>query len=430
MSITLQENVEPCRDRFIVSFDKEQVTVEIDKIVKKVIKDNKIKGFRKGKAKPEIVKSLAKETILNEAQQVLFHQAYEEVLRETKYKPFGSPELKKIETTYSKFEVDFSLAYNPIFDLVKYKDFDLHEPTNLPSKDEITEASIKEACKSKPTLTAYTENDCVENGDVIIVNYSSTIDGEKFDKSDASHLTIELGSGKFNADFETNVLGMKAGETREFDVTFPADVRNNTIAGKTIHFVVNVVAGVKRIPSEFNEELAKQFNCDSLDALREQINKFVDEKIVSARQKHIFGDIYNLLLENNTIDVPVWMQEQSAKYMSSVDGFKWEENSDQVKEAYMKKGLNTLKMTLIMNKIREIELETVLSYKELNKVMINNLSMFPEETRKILLDEKDPHHTQRMSQIYSEIQDEFVFTWIMNNSNVSSEHKTDSTETV
>lgn len=157
MLFEVRETVEPCRDRFVLKARKEEVTQVVDSIVKRVIKDNAIKGFRKGKATPEVVKSLAKDSIINEAKQIFFRKAYEEVLFETKYTAFGEPQILKIEATLSSFMCEFTLAYNPIFELGKYSGFDLHEPTSLPTSEEVREASIKEVCKNRPHLAPYPE---------------------------------------------------------------------------------------------------------------------------------------------------------------------------------------------------------------------------------------------------------------------------------
>ena len=93
-----------------------------------------------------------------------------------------------------------------------------------------------------------------------------------------------------------------------------------------------------------------------------------------------------MLLESNTIEVPEWMQEQSAKFLSYTKGIKWEDNSDEVKSFLMRDALYTLKLTMIFNKIRKAEKETELSHEEIQTVLMQNLGALPEDMQKAIID--------------------------------------------
>ncbi len=414
MGIILQENFEPCKDRIVFTFEKDKIDQVVNDIVKKISKNHIIKGFRKGKAPPQIIKIVAKDTILNEAKHRLTNEAWQEIQNETKLKPFGEPEIAKIDISYSNFSIDLNLGYVPNFELMKYKGFELAEP-KVPEETEIVQHILAEISKTHPILRPYGEDDFVMDGDSVIVDYISTINGASFEHSNASGITIDVGSNRFVRDFEVGIMGMKPGEQREFDIAFPETVNNKTIAGNVVHFVVTILSGIKKDPPVFDEDFAKKLGHDTLEALNKAILDRAKTQIASIRKNTLKKAVFDILLESNTIETPEWMILKSAQAVCVSNGLKWEENNEEVNTHFMKEGLRTLTLSMIFDKIRELEVETVLTPQEIQQVLFNNIGQFPPDIQQSVLEQKN---ISLLSRLYSEIQDEQVFEWIIKNSTI------------
>lgn len=415
MAIIAKETIAPCRDSFVFEFEKDKINQTIDDITKEIGKRFTIKGFRKGKAPASAIKIAAKDTILQEIKRRLTSEAYQEILYETSLKPFGEPEVLKVDASFSEFKLQLNISYMPSFEIGQYKDFNLDRP-NMPTDEELINNAVSNLCKQHYSLRPFNEDDFIVDGDTIVVNYISKINGKDFDNNSASDLLIEVGAGKYLREFETSVMGMKINEKRQFDIGFPEKgTVSKIVAGKTISFDVELKSAFKKEYSDFNEDLAIKLGLENFEALNKKVLEHVEQQKKSIFKNSLKVVVFDKLLEGTTIDIPEWMIEKSAMVLSQSKGLKWEENDAEIKKYFMKEGLNTLKLSMIFDKIRENEIETVLTEQEIQSILLNNLGKLPEDVQKNLFDKQN---INTLSKIYSEIQDEQVFEWIIKNSTI------------
>jgi len=415
VGITHRENLEECKDRIVFVFEKDKVTEVVDEIAATVAKTNTIKGFRKGKAPIHAVKNVAKKFILQNAGQKLANDAFADILFETKIKPFGNPQVTKIDTTYDLFIIDLNLSYYPDFDLSKHKDFALLEPTELPEKDAMYEKAIENVKKQHPDLRVFDENEFVMDGDSIIIDYTATVDGEKLENGKSEGIPIEVGAGNIIRDFEVNMFGMKIGETRKFDVDFPEG--SDKMAGKKVSFEVTLNSGVKKDLSELNDELAKKIGFNDVDSMMKVIEEQTEQAIENSKKNQIKAQVVDKLLESNTIAIPAWMLGETAKSIAKNHNVDFEKAEDSVREKLIQDSTRVLKLNMILSKIREVEPETELSNEEVMNIIRGNMNYFPPDVQSALQNQQTSQ--PMMAKLFSEIQDEQVFTWIVDHSIVS-----------
>jgi len=414
MGITHRENLSDCKDRIVFTFDRDKVTEVVDEIAALVAKDNKIKGFRKGKAPIHAVKSVAKKFILQNAGQKLANDAFADILYETKIKPFGPPQIVKIDTTYNSFTIDMNLSYYPNFDLTNYKDFKLTEPTDLPEKEAMIEKAIENLKKQYPNLRVFEADEFVMDGDSVIVDYIGTINNEEFNNNKSEGVPIDIGSENIMRDFEVNMFGMKVGETREFDVDFPEG--GEKLSGKTVTFKVTLNSGVKKDLPELDDELAKKVGFDSVDAIMKVINEQSLQAIENTKKQQLKVQVIDKLLESNTIAIPTWMLGETAKSIAKNHGVDFEKAEEAVREKLLEDSEKVLKLNMILGKIREKEPETELSNEEIMNIIKVNANKFPADVQSALQN-KDTSQAM-MAKLFSEIQDEQVFAWVTDHSTV------------
>lgn len=177
--------------------------------------------------------------------------------------------------------------------LAEYKDLTV----SVPALNEITDEDVNAQIKAK--LYEYRQSaDTVQDGDYTKINYVGKIDGEAFDGGSAEDYDLEIGSGVFIDGFETGMIGMKSGETKDLTLTFPDDYFDEDKAGKEVIFTVTV-NNIERVP-ELTDEIAKELDaeCDSADNYRvkvkEELSQYSNESYEQEKGYQALSDIKEL----------------------------------------------------------------------------------------------------------------------------------------
>jgi trigger factor len=418
MGIISQENIDTCKAKVKFSYDKEKISSIADEIAKEIGKNYKISGFRPGKAPIVAIKNVAKKAIFENAERQLIASAFEDILFENKWKPFGEPDVTARSLDYSKFEVEMIIGYSPAIELAKYKEFQLTEPDNVPMKDAITKRFIDDICMQFATKKSFSENDFILENDEVIINYSATIDGKDFQNNKADGIQITIGSNDSLPGFSDNMIGMKIGEKRQFKLHIPADWNNQEIANKDLDFDVELISGARKIPANFDESILEKIKGKDVtfDSVKSQIEARADEFISNARFNLIKGDICAKLTDSNEFDIPEWMIFAEAQKVAKVQGFTLEALNDELQKQLLDNSKTRIKLSFIIDKIKELEPEIVLTNDEAMAILNANLSKLPPNAIKQLNEGKD---LALLMRLLNEIQIEWILKWILEHSTVS-----------
>jgi trigger factor len=266
-----------------------------------------------------------------------------------------------------------------------------------------------------PKFRQFGEGDFAMDGDQIIVDYDGEIDGKAFENNSAKGVLIQLGNGTFIRDFEINVMGMGAGDKKEFDVDFAEDFHIKHLAGKKVHFKVTLTTGAKKELPDIDEEFLKNVGAASVEDLNLKLKQHVDLAMAQAKKNGLKTALIDKLLESNTISVPDWMISANAKSMAQKYGVDFDKAEESVKMSFINESDKALKIALIFDKIREKEVETVLSDEEIHKVIQQHMHQIPPDVQMEMQKQSNSGMLQKM---YSEIQDEQVFEWLFRHSTI------------
>jgi len=417
MTIIQKENIETCRDRIIFSFDKEKVTATVDDIVETIKKNQTpIKGFRKGRAPDSAIKTTARKYIIEEVKRRLISEAFQDIIFETKIKPFGSPDIKEVDVSMTNFKLDMEVPYFPTFELNQHKGFNLTEPTGLPTIEELTERTKSDLQTEQPNLRPYNQDDFAMDGDTVFVNYNGTINGKSFENSNATNVMIQMNGGMFVREFEVNIMGMHVGEKREFDIAFTSDHNvDKKLVGKTVHFDVELANGVKKEVAEIDDAFAQKIGLENLEALNQKIAERVNAHLAQLRSTQLQNQAIDLMIASNPIDIPDWMSLSAAENLARSRTLNWNECTPELRQGLIAEAAKALKTSMILNEIRGKEVETALSHDEIENVIKTNLRQLPPELQTQFLSQNG-----MMSRLYAEIQDTQVLDWVVKNSTVGS----------
>jgi trigger factor len=159
------------------------------------------------------------------------------------------------------------------------------------------------------------DRDLCQSGDFVAIDFTGFMDGEKFDNGSATDYVLELGSNSFIPGFEDALVGMKLGEDKVVDLTFPENYGAKELAGKAVRFEVTLKEIKVKVAPEWTDELAKEFGAESLAALQDKIREAMADED-EGRVRHEFQDrVRAALVEKNPLEVPEAMVEAELESM-------------------------------------------------------------------------------------------------------------------
>ena len=230
-----------------------------------------MKGFRKGKVPMALLKKQYGPRLLGEAMQDAVDGALQDHLTTCGDRPAMQPAVKMVNENWKEGDdIVVSVAYEKLPEIpgVDYKALQLEKLVAKAADSEIDEA-LKNLAASAQNFD--TKKGKSADGDQVVIDFVGKLDGEAFDGGSAEDYPLVLGSGSFIPGFEEQLVGVKKGDEKAIDVTFPEQYGAAHLAGKAVVFDVTVKEVRKPVAAEIDEELAKKYGAESLEALKGQI---------------------------------------------------------------------------------------------------------------------------------------------------------------
>lgn len=339
----------------------------IDKAYEKVSKKTKIDGFRPGKAPKNIfLKKYGVESLFFDASEYCIEEAYKKLLEENKdLEIVAQPtvDIKSVDESY--IEYVFKLTLKPVFKLGKYKNLDVKKEKVTVTKEEIKEAIDNMREQYKENIV---KEGTLENGDIAIIDFEGFKDGVAFEGGKGENYSLTIGSNTFIPGFEEQLIGMKTGEEKDINVTFPEDYHAEELKGQPVVFKVKVneIKEVKlpELDKDFFDDLGME-GIDSKESLEKQVKENIKaRKDVEAENKYIEA-LFEEISKNTEIDIPDVMVDEEAHRMvhqfadqitmqgiNIKDFYKLTNSTeDDLKEEYKDEALKRVKNRLIIEEI-------------------------------------------------------------------------------
>ena len=288
----------------------------VDKAFKVKQKTAKVDGFRKGKVPRNVYENkFGKESLFFEAANSLVPVAYDKMMAESKLEPVARPSVDIKDISDKGVEFNFKVITKPEVTVKKYKGLNIK-----PDKVEVTEEEINHELGH--LLERYTElvvkDGAVENGDVAIIDFEGFKDGVAFEGGKGENYSLEIGSGSFIPGFEEGVIGMKVGDEKDLDLTFPEDYGVEDLAGAKVVFKVKV----NEIKQKQTRELDKDFfddlgmeGIDTEEKLKDEIKASIQaQKEMDAENAYI-DKILEEVSKNVEVEIPEEMVEDEIDHL-------------------------------------------------------------------------------------------------------------------
>ena len=286
----------------VVKFDVKVEAEKFDAALKKAYNKNKmhfnVQGFRKGKVPMAMVKKFyGVEVLYDDAVNYLVQETYPQIIDENNIKPVDYPKINIVEIGEGKdLNYTAEVTVYPEVELGQYKGLEV-EKKEYEVKDEEIEERLK-SMQEKNARIETKEDGTVEKGDIAVIDFKGFVDGVEFEGGEGKDYSLEIGSGSFIDNFEDQLVGAKASEERDVNVTFPENYGKEDLNGKKALFKVTVnEIKVKELP-ELNDEFAKDVSeFDTLDELKKDIKEKMVELIIIKQRLNLKKQLFQQQLK-------------------------------------------------------------------------------------------------------------------------------------
>ncbi len=413
MQIEVKE-LEPCKLNVQYTADALEILNKRAEVLT-AFKKAPVPGFREGKASMDAIKLHYRSQIEEALKRALAEDAFHNTLFEKKLRPHGAPRFNEVMMGDGKFTCTFDLYTKPDFEPATYKELEIPKPHQDYNTILIAEQMMQELRVRFGEVVPYTEGDFVQAGDNIIVDYEGTVDGQKVDNVSATGEMITVGRSNI-ASFDDNVLGMMLGEVREFDVAVPPDGLPS-LAGKTVRLKVTLIMGSKTTPCPLDDSLAQKLGKKDYPELKEFVHATAGAKAEETARNALIEAVATRLVTDNTFSVPNWMTLSEAQYLVHQSKLDWNTLPDADKEKYMELSEKNVKLSLVLDKIRELEPEAQLTDQEVFDVIKRNLAQTQVQTP---IDDviKEMNRTGYLQILFSRIRDEHALDFVVKSAKV------------
>jgi len=311
---TAEVTKNPCEREVSVEVPAEEVAREWKSAVARFQKHARIPGFRSGKVPASIIRSKFDSEIKSEVVEHLIPAAFREETKKQELIPVGQPRVVDLELEEDKplrFKAIFEVL--PPFNVDGYKDIKVTQEPIVISDEEV-QATIEKLREQSSTFLNVDEDRGLADGDYGSVAFKSTNPEEGAEPVEMNDVLVHIGDPNTLPEFSENLRGAKANETRSFDVTYAEDFGDKRLAGKTLHYDVEVkgikLKSVPELNDEWVKELAQE-GMNTLDELRARIREGMEHEKKHQAEHKVKEDVLQQLTAKFPIDVPTLMVENA-----------------------------------------------------------------------------------------------------------------------
>lgn len=371
MQINVEE-VDYCKLNVHVESSNSEISSKKEEVLQ-LFKSAPIPGFRKGKASIQAIKIYYKDQINDALKKALAEQAFHETLFEKEIKPLGNPTFTNMVLSNDVFSCDFMMQKKPDFQLSEnIKKITIPKPATKISISDLNQKILQDLRVRFGEQVPFSEEDFVQTGDQVIVNYEGKVNGEVVEALCANGEMFTVGSSEI-PEIDTNILGMKVTESRSFDMKAPESAVPS-LSGKRISLTITLLMGSKIVLAPLDDSLAEKAGKKSIEELQQHISAVATARLNSELKSKINEQISEHLVAMHDFKVPNWLALSEARYLTQASKLDFDSLKDEDKEKFVSLAERNVKLSLILDRIRETEPEAQLSDQEVYDILKNSLS--------------------------------------------------------
>lgn len=377
-----------------ITIPANDIDARVDARLKEVGKTMKMPGFRAGKVPMAMMKKKYGRAIMGEILEQTVNETSTKAMADKKLRPAMQP---KIEVKSFDDGKDLTYAMTvevlPEIKLADFKGVKLTKPAATP-KDEDVQSTLEKLAGNVTLTKKITGKRAAKDGDTVLIDFDGRTadDNVHHDGMKAEGHKLKLGSNQFIPGFEAQLEGKKAGETLDVKVAFPDNYGAKDLAGRDAIFEVTIHEIHEDAKAEINDDMAKNFGMDSLDALKTAITQQLQSELDGQSRMVMKKTLLDQLDDLHTIDVPPTMLEMEhrnildqielEKKRNPDDADAQEEMSDDDKAEFLEIAGRRVRLGLILSEIGR-QNKIVVSDPELQQAVITEAQKYPGQEREV-----------------------------------------------
>ena len=368
------EKLENSLVKIIINVTPDEFEEGLNQAFEKKNKEVTIPGFRKGQAtRAQFEKRYGVESLFEEAIYAIADKKYGEAVQENQLFVVGDPQLADLNNIERGKEFSFAIIV-PVYPEFEVKDF-----KGLKGKKIVNEATDEEInarideLREQNVLVTPKENGAIEEHDIAVFDFKGMKDGVAFEGGTAENYELEIGSKQFIPGFEDQMIGMKQGEEKTINVTFPAEYQATDLAGKEVQFALKLHEIKRKELPELNDDFVKDLNKENIttvDELKKSIKEDIEKTKGQTEKNRLADELISQIVNNTEIKMPQAMVDASVKdelkdferTVSQQYGMKLEDfkkiaqvNEEEFMKNITERATTRLKETLVLEQIAKQE---------------------------------------------------------------------------
>jgi trigger factor len=387
---TVETLNEGLKRAYTVTITSKDIDARVDKEVKAIAPQVRMPGFRPGKVPANLVKKMHGESLQRDALNNSIQDSIQKLIADQKLRPAMQPSVELDEGFEfgQDAEVKVELEVLPEITAPSIEGLKLERLTVEVADDKVAEAAARIAGQ-QGALEDHADDHAAAEGDTLVIDFVGKVDGEAFEGGSAEDIRLKIGSGQFIPGFEEQLTGVKKGEEKTIDVTFPEEYGAEHLAGKAATVDVTVKAVLNGDKPKVDEDFAKSLGLESLDKLNELLKGQIEQEHNGLTRTHMKRKLLDQLAANHDFDVPpsmveaefnqIWQQlEHEASHEEDPEAALKEMEAE--KEEYRAIAVRRVRLGLLLSEIGQANGVTV-SDQEMNRLIMQAAQQYGPQDR-------------------------------------------------
>ena len=389
-----------------------------------------IKGFRPGKVPVSHLKKIYGRQAMAEILSNTIQETSQKAMEDRSERPALTPSIDLPDEEAEKIlagdaDLSFSMSYDilPSFEIVDFKGLEIERPVvDVPEED--VDTQVADIAKNNTPYEA--KEGAAENGDRVTMSYLGKIDGEAFEGGADENGQLVLGSGQFIPGFEDQLIGVKAGDEKAVEVSFPDDYPAAHLAGKAAVFDVEVKEVGAPGEVTIDDEFAKGLGLDSLDKLKEIVRGQIESQFGTMTRQRVKRQLLDKLDEHYSFDLPdgllnsefdvVWRQVEEDMKRNEKTFEDEDTTEEEARAEYRKIAERRVRLGLVLSEIGE-QNDIQVSDEEMQRALYERVRQFPGQEQQVFDFYKN--NQQALASLRAPIYEEKVVDFMLELANVT-----------
>lgn len=396
MEVNSQE-LEYCK--LLVSYQGDFSTIETKR--KKVLNDFRkltVPGYRPGKASDDALRAHYKKEMEEAVKSEMLNHALDDILFETKAKPVGQPQVVEAKLSDFGFSCQMMILKKPDFELKNYKEFELPKPHQEIDEAGMAEKILQELRQRSGEVVPYGENDFVQMGDRITMDLTVSEEGQEPVSEEGA--LYEVGSNVISG-LDDNLQGMAPDEEREFDVD---------TSEKKFHVKVKVHMGMRIIPADATDEFAERFGYKDMTDMMANLTATASQRLEMDAQGQLQYQVNKRLVAEHQFEVPEWLLKMETQMTAARQGLNFAELEEKVQAGITEEAKEQIRLTFILDSIRDKEPESVCSNEETMNYLVSFLQSRGQDPKEGI---KALEESGKLLGLVAQIRNEYTTQWVV-----------------